>query len=168
MVLGYVIGAHGVRGELKVEILTTDPQRFGQLDRIYLGRDDDTEPVPRALIGHRVHKGRALLRLEGLEDRTEAQALRGYLVQIPFEEVPPLAEDEYFEHQIVGLEVWTTAGKFLGHVSEVLYTGANEVYVVTDPAGERRNILIPAIADVVREVDLEAGRLVVELLEGLM
>jgi 16S rRNA processing protein RimM len=168
LVIGHVIGAHGVQGELKVEVLTADAQRFGQLDKVYLGINDDTEPTPRSLIGYRVHKGRVLLRLEGLEDRTAAQALRGCLVQIPYEEAPPLEEDEYFEHQILGLEVWTTSDKFLGHVSEVLYTGANEVYVITDPAGERPNILIPAIAEVVRKVDLEKGRLVVELLDGLM
>ena len=167
LVIGQVLGAHGVRGELKVEVVSADPHRFDQLNKVYLGRDEDSEPVPRSLVGYRVHKGRVLLRLEGIEDRSVAEALRGYLVQIPFEEVPPLEEDEYFEHQILGLEVWTTSGEFLGRVSDILYTGANEVYVVNDPTQDRRDILIPAIAEVVQQVDLEAGRLVIQLLEGL-
>jgi 16S rRNA processing protein RimM len=167
LAIGRINGAHGIRGELKVKVLTADAHRFDGLNRVYLGRDEDNEPVPRSLLGYRVHKGRALLRLEGIEDRSVAEALKGYLVQIPFEEVPPLEEDEYFEHQILGLEVWTTSGEFLGCVSEILYTGANEVYVVNDPTQDRRDTLIPAIAEVVQQVDLAAGRLVVQLLEGL-
>jgi 16S rRNA processing protein RimM len=94
--------------------------------------------------------------------------MRGYLVQVPREEAIPLEEGEYFEHQIVGLEVWTAAGELLGEVVDILYTAANEVYVVQVPNLSRRELLIPAIEDVVLEVDLEAGRLVVELLEGLL
>jgi 16S rRNA processing protein RimM len=105
--------------------------------------------------------------LAGCDDRAVAETLRTYLIQVPLEEAIPLEEDEYFEHQILGLEVWTAAGELLGEVAEILYTGANEVYVVRGHS-PRREILVPAIEDVVQVVDLEAGKLVVELPEGLL
>jgi 16S rRNA processing protein RimM len=76
----------------------------------------------------------------------------------------PLKEDEYYLYQIVGLEVWTNEGKFLGCVDEILFTGGNDVYVVRDGDQE---VLIPAISDVVKEVDISEGRLTVQLMEGL-
>jgi 16S rRNA processing protein RimM len=167
LIIGQVVGAHGVRGELKVQILTEDARRFGLLKQVFIGLEDE-EPVAWPLEGYRLHVGRALLKLRGCDDRSAAAALREYLVQVPREEAIPLEEGEYFEHQILGLEVWTAAGELLGEVVDVLYTAANEVYVVQGPNLTRRELLIPAIEDVVLEVDLEAGRLVVELLEGLL
>jgi 16S rRNA processing protein RimM len=134
---------------------------------VYLG-PDGAQPVPWALDGYRLHKGRALLQLAECKDRDAAQAMRGALVQVPLEEAIPLEEGEYFEHQILGLEVWTSAGEHLGTVEEIIYTGSNEVYVVRGPGAEKQDILIPAIEDVVLQVDPEAGRLIVELPSGLV
>jgi 16S rRNA processing protein RimM len=164
LAVGRVVGAHGVLGELKVELLTDDPHRFDRLELVYVGLDGQ-EPQPRRLQGCRLHKGRALLLLDNCDDRDTAQAMRGTLIQVPLDEAIPLDEGEYFEHQIVGLEVRTVDGEVLGRVVEILYTGANEVYVVGGPG--YREILIPAIDDVVQQVDLEQGQLVVTLLEGL-
>ena len=166
LVIGQVAGVHGLRGELKVDILTDDPHRFGLLERVFVGLEDE-EPVPWLLEGYRLHKGRALLKLGNCDDRITADTLRGYLIQVPLEEALPLEDGQYFEHQVIGLDVWTTDGEYLGEVVEILYTGANEVYVIGGgPAG--RELLIPAIEEVVLEVDLEGGRLVVKLLEGLV
>jgi len=158
LVVGKVVAPWGTRGELKVAILTDFPDRFRELKRVYLG--------DRSLMveGHRRLGRWVILRLEGCADRNSAEKLRGELVQIPLEEAVPLSEDEYYIYQIVGLEVWTKEGEHLGRVSEVLFTGANEVYVVEGGQGE---ILLPAIEDVIKEVDLEGGRLVVEPLEGM-
>ena len=167
LIIGQVSGAHGLRGEVKVATLTDDPQRFGALKQVFMGGEDE-EPVPWALEGVRLHKGQALLQLEGCHDRAAAQALRGQLVQVPLEEAIPLEEGEYFEHQIIGLEVWTEAGECLGKVAHIIYTGANEVYVVHGVEPARPELLIPALEGVVLELDLESGRLVVELPEGLV
>lgn len=166
LVVGKVKGAHGLRGELKVEILTEDPHRFGLLKRVFIGLEEE-EPVPWILEGFRLHKGQALLVVQGCQDRSSAEALRGQLVQIPLEEAIPLESDEYYEYQILGLEVWTSSGEFLGRVADIIETGANDVYVVAGPAPGHTEILLPAIEEVVVEIDLEAGRLVVELPEGL-
>ena len=167
LAVGLVVGAHGLRGELKVKLLTDDPHRFGRLDRVFIGLEG-TQPVPRPLVSYRLHRGRALLRLQGCDDRVAAETLRGYLVQVPLDEAILLEEGEYFEHQILGLDVWTISGRDLGRVTEIIYTGANEVYVVRGTGADRRELLIPAIKDVVLEVDPDAGRLVVELPQGLV
>lgn len=167
LAVGLIVGAHGMRGELKVELLTDEPDRFGKLERVFLGPEDE-EPVPWMLEGYRLHKGRALLRIQGCSDRPTAQALRGNVVQVPFEEAIPLDEDEYFEHQILDLDVLTESGEHLGKVVEIIHTGSNDVYVVQDAGTRSRQILIPAIEEVVLLVDLEAQRLVVELPDGLL
>lgn len=167
LVVGQVIGAHGLQGELKVTILTDDPHRFGLLETIFVGMEDK-EPEPRHLEGYRIHKGNALLKIEGCNDRAAAEALRGELVQVLLSDALPLRDGEYFEHQILGLDVWTTSGERLGEVVEIIYTGANDVYVVRDPDLGHREILIPALEDVVLEIDLDTGRLVAELPAGLL
>jgi 16S rRNA processing protein RimM len=142
LVVGKIVAPWGVRGEVKVAIETDFPERFKRLKRVYLGE-----------------------KATSCDDRNAAEKLRGHLVQIPIEEAMPLDEDEYYVYQIVGLDVWTAEGEHLGRVSEVLFTGANDVYVVQGDKGE---ILIPAVEDVVLEVDLTGGRLTVELVEGLI
>ncbi|MBC8264225.1 MAG: 16S rRNA processing protein RimM [Anaerolineales bacterium] len=161
LVIGRVAKPWGMWGEVKVEVMTDFPDRFSLLRKVYLG----PEAVPFALKGFRLHKGAALLKLEGCHDRTTVEKLRGQLVQIPIEEAIPLEQDEYYEHQIVGLAVWTAGGEYLGKVDEVISTGANDVYLVR---GEGREVLIPAIEDVVLEINLAQGRMVVELMEGLI
>jgi 16S rRNA processing protein RimM len=146
---------------LKVEIMTDFPDRFALLRKVYLG----PKAVPFALEGFRLHKGSALLKLEGCHDRAAVEKLRGQLVQIPIEEAMPLEEGEYYEHQIVGLAVWTAGGEYLGKVDEIIFTGSNDVYVVR---GEGREILIPAIENVVLEINLAKRRLIVEMMEGLI
>ena len=166
LAVGRVVGVHGVRGELKVAILTDDPHRLGRLERVLVGLEGQ-EPVAWLLEGVRLHKGHALLKLSHCDDRDAAETLRGHLILVPLDQATPLGEGEYYEHQIVGLEVWTVAGEHLGEVVEILYTGANDVYVVRRPGPGHREILIPAIAGVVLEVNLASGRLIVELPDGL-
>ena len=160
--VGQVVKPHGVRGEVAVEVLTDFPGRFALLERVYLSEDD---PRPVALESVRFHKGRALLKLGGYDDRTAVEALRGELVLVPIDEAMPLEPDQYYQDDLIGLEVWTTDEEYLGQVVEILETGANDVYIVQ---GERGEILLPAIADVIQWIDLEENRMVVELMEGLI
>ena len=167
LVVGQVVGAHGVGGELKVQVLSEDPHRFGRMEQVYIGLEED-EPEPRVLERFRLHKGNALLKLAGCDDRDTAALLRGYLLQVPIEDAIPLEEGEYYEYQILGLKVWTVSGEHLGKVVEVLVTGANDVYVVHGTYPGHGEILIPALESVVLEIDLEAARMVVDLPEGLL
>ncbi len=163
LIVGRVLGGRGLSGEIKVEIMTDFPDRFHSLSRVYLG--EEARPYTVEKVRLRQDNRQVFLKLKGCSDRDAAQKLRGQLVQIPIEEAMPLGEDQYYIYQILGLIACTTEGERLGVVREVLFTGSNEVYVVQD--GERE-ILIPALEDVVLEVDLEKKQLVVELPAGLI
>jgi 16S rRNA processing protein RimM len=161
--IGRIVQPHGVRGEVSVEVLTDFPERFDTIEVVYLGSASEAEA--RQVKTSRWHQDRVLLSFEGCEDRTAAEELRGLLVQIPAEEVMPLPEGEYYAHDLIGLDVLTVEGETLGRVNDILFTGANEVYVVVGPRGQ---ILLPAITDVVERVDLSAGQIVVRLMDGLV
>ena len=159
--VGRVRRPHGVRGELRVELLTNYPERLSHHEVLYLG--EELRPYPLESV--RFHQDVALIKLVGCEDRDQADLLRGQLVQVPFEDAVPLDEGEYYDFQIIGAEVVTEAGESLGRVAEVLETKANDVYVVLGPRGE---VLIPVVEHVVQEIDLDAGRILVKLMPGLL
>jgi 16S rRNA processing protein RimM len=151
----------GVQGELLLEILTDFPRRLLQAERVYAGREHRAHTVASL----RCHGEEMLLRLEDISDRDRAETLRGEALFIRTDDLPPLPPGVFYLHQIEGLEVITEQGENLGRVKEILKTGANDVYVVQ---GEKGEILLPAIPQVIREVRLEEGRMVVRLLEGLI
>ncbi len=160
LAIGQVIGPRGVRGELRLAILTDAPERFHQLKRVFLGE----EHKPHFVEGARLHVGQALLRLRGITDRSAAEIWRGAYVYVALADALPLEQDEYYYHQIVGLAVETAQGEPLGSVRGVLATGGNDVYVIASAQGE---LLLPAIKSVILEVDLEAGVMRVCVPEGL-
>jgi 16S rRNA processing protein RimM len=155
-----ILTSFGVHGELRAEILTEFPERFAGLQTVYLSE----EAQPYSLESSRLQRGQVILKLQGIDTPEQAAKLRGQLVQVPVEEAVALPEGQYYLYQIVGLAVETTAGEPLGHVTDVLFTGANDVYVVR---GERGELLVPAIEQVVKQVDLEHGRLIIEPLQGM-
>ena len=163
--VGRVLRPHGVRGELRVEIITDYPERLAQHIHFFLAHPNSPATVRRYAVERlRYHKETLLLKLEGCDDRDGAEQLRGMLVQIPIEDAVPLEEGEYYLFQLVGAQVETEGGESLGQITDVIETGANDVYVVRGPRGE---ILIPAIDEVVVELDLESKRMVVVLLPGM-
>ncbi len=164
LAVGMIIGPHGLRGELKVEIHSDNPARFDPGNRLWLGQDLEEMKI----ISSRPHKGQTLLILSGVADRTAAEAMSGEWLFIPEQEAAELEPDTYYVHDIVGAAVQTADGRMLGVVKEVLFTGANEVYVVTPPDAPDREILIPAIADVIQHVDLAEGVITINLLPGLL
>jgi 16S rRNA processing protein RimM len=150
-----------VRGEVRVALDTDHPEHLAPPLHVYLG----PERTPYAIEGARLDRSDALLHLAGLENREQADALRGLEVAIRADEASPLQPGEFYIHQVIGLQVWTEAGVPLGKVVEVIETGANDVYVVRGPTGE---VLVPAIRDVVVEIDPPSGRMIVRPLEGML
>jgi 16S rRNA processing protein RimM len=151
---------------MRVEVLTELPERLTWLEHVYLARDPDEQNPDRATVEKvRLHKEQALLQLEGIATLEAAEALRSMLLLIPLEEALPLEEDEYYFYQLEGLDVYTDDGERLGVLQEVLETGANEVFIV---AGARGELLLPNTLEVVQEIDLEAGRITVHILPGLL
>jgi len=161
LAVGRMIGPHGVRGEIKVKQLTDFPERFATGSLLFV----EGEPFQREIVSSRPHKGVLLIKFSGLDDRNAVESLRGKYLFIAREEAVVLGENEYYEDELIGLRVETMTGELLGELTEVIWTGANEVYVVQGPRGE---ILLPAIAEVVQEVDVEGGVMRVTLLPGLL
>lgn len=160
LVIGRVVAPHGVRGELKVRVESSDPDRWESLERIYLGE----ERTPFDVLGVRWQVRQALVKLQGVADRNAAEALRGAYVAVRAEDGQPLAENEFYYHQLEGLRVIADSGETLGRLTQVRATGANDVYVVVGASGE---LLLPAIRQVVLKVDLQAGTMLVHVPEGL-
>lgn len=159
MTIGTILGTHGIRGEFKVRLQTDDPEHLLTLKRIYLGN----EATPRTVLGVRLHAGNALMRLQGISSPETVERFRGTPLRIRGSDARPLAADEYFLYQMVGLEAFDEAGNRLGRVTDVMETGANDVLVIAPEAGGA-DLLLPSHPDVVIEMDPGAGRVVVRLL----
>jgi 16S rRNA processing protein RimM len=162
LAVGRVQRPHGVRGELRMEILTDYPARLSRLKTLYLGE----RHLPYPLESVRLHHNLALIKVAGIDDRTAADETRGLVVYVAIEDAVPLEEHEVYEHALEGLEVITDEGEPLGEIVELFTApGANDVLVVHGPRGE---ILIPVTEEVVVSVDLDAGQLVIHPLPGLL
>lgn len=163
LAIGSIVAAHGIRGEVKVAVMTDFPERFRPGATVYLGSPDSAVPV--RIQASRPHGDRMLVKLNSVPDRNAAELLRDQYLLIPEAEAMQLGEHENYVHDLIGLDVETAAGEPLGKLTEVLTTPANDVYVVTGPDGE---VLLPALRDVILKVDLAAQRMTVALPEGLL
>lgn len=161
LAVGFLRRPHGVQGEILMDVHTDFPGRLKAGRKLFLGQ----EHVPVTLTGIRPHGDRMLIRLEGIETPETAGRYRNTWLFSRTKDLPPLPEGHYYQHQLLGLEVLDEAGRSIGSVTEILETGANDVYVVTDQAGHET--LLPAIPEVILEINPEAGILRVHLLEGL-
>ena len=159
MVVGRVLGAWGIRGEIKVEPHTDVPERFSPGTLLYL------DGSPARVLKSRPHKTGLVVTLDVVADRNKAESLKGASLAVPREQVGPLPEGSYYHFEIIGIGVWTEQGEHLGEVLQILATGSNDVYVVRDSS--ERESLVPALPDVVLSVDTDEGRMVVRLPEGL-
>lgn len=166
MIVGRILGAHGLRGEVKIESHTDFAERFAVGREVLVGQ----ELALARIATSRPHKNAFLVRFQEVADRTEAEALRNQWLYIPDEAAMELDEDSFWVHDIIGLAVQTEEQRLLGEISDVLFTGANEVYVVTPAPGinQGKDLLIPALADVVQTVDLTEKLVTVRLLPGLL
>ncbi len=167
LVLGKVLRPHGVRGELRVQLMTDYPERIANLEFIYLGSDPMQEKADRYhLKAMRRNKGYGLLTLHGIRDRNTAETLRDLLVMVDIAHAVPLDEGEIYLYQLIGMCVHTDAGSVLGDITDIIETGANDVYVVqSEDYGE---ILIPITDETLIETNINARKIVVKLPEGLL
>ncbi len=154
--VGFVRAPRGLRGELSVEPLTDFAERFQPGAAVWAAG------VSYTVAGVRPHHNALLVQFEGIESREQAEPLRGLLLEVPDVTLTPLEQDRYYRFQIVGMDVVDTEGAPLGRIEEVLETGANDVYIVHDAESE---LLIPAIDSVIQDVDIDANRMVVRLLD---
>ncbi|MEX0626766.1 MAG: ribosome maturation factor RimM [Chloroflexota bacterium] len=146
-----VLGAKGLAGSLRIEALTDHPERLAAGASIWIEDETSSRMILEAGFGGRV----PVLRLEGISDRAAAEQLAGRYLEASAEPLPP---DTYYWHQLIGLAAIDETGNELGQVVEIFRAGENEVYRIEGPAGE---LLVPALREVVRSIDVGSGRMVV-------
>lgn len=162
LAVGRLRKPHGLRGDIRMEVLTDFPERLEKGMQLYVGE----EYQPMKLRSLKLQDTFVLVSFEGYDTPEQAAELRSKLVYVTSADRPSLEEGEYYHHQLIGLETVTEDGRVLGTVAEILETGANDVLVVRPVSGPE--ILLPMLDEVVLDVDLEAGRMVVKPLPGLI
>ncbi len=162
--VGTVARAQGRRGEVVVNPLTDEPERFGRLERVLLRRGGTV--VPFAIEAYRLHRGRPVLKLAGVSDISSAEALVGHELRIAEDELLPLDDGGYYHFQLAGYEVWDRREGCLGRVEDVLATGGTDLLVVRDRA--QREILVPFCRAICRRIDARLRRIETLVPEGLV
>jgi 16S rRNA processing protein RimM len=167
LVVGRVVRAHGVTGELVVEIRTDDPDtRFAPGTTLRAKPSRGGPERDYVVDSAREHSGRLLVRLDGVADRSAADSLRGTLFLVDSADLPPIEEpDEFYDHQLEGLQVVTTTGTPVGSVAEVLHTAAGELLSVRSEAGE---VLVPFVSAIVTAVSLADQTIEIDPPDGLL
>jgi len=159
LIVGHILAPWGIHGEVKVEVVTDFPERFASGKVVYLNG------YPLEIEKCRPHKQHLLVKLATVDSVEAAEKLRGQDLTIPSTELYCLPDGQYYAFQLIGLKVVTTEGETLGRITDIMSTASNDVYIVE---GKRGDILIPSIEDVVKSIDLEKGKIVIEAIEGLL
>jgi len=162
--IGKIAGTYGYKGMVRIIPLTDFPERFEELKRVIISHRGAIEEM--LVEASRPYGQTCLLKLKGIDNREDAQDYRNALLQVEPDQLYPLPEGYYYHFQLQGLSVYDEEKGLLGELTEILETGANDVYVVKSE--EYGEILLPAIKEVVLEVNLEAGKMQVRLLPGLI
>ena len=162
--VGVITSTHGIRGEVKVFPTTDDPQRFRKLKDVLLDTGRGLQPMEVEQV--RFFKNMVIVKFKGLDSIDDVEIFRGRDLLVSRENAVELGPDEYFIADLIGLLVVTDEGERLGTLTDVLQTGANDVYVVKTDAG--KEILLPAIKQCILDTDPEAGKITVHVLDGLL
>ncbi|MEG2639017.1 MAG: ribosome maturation factor RimM [Clostridiales bacterium] len=160
--VGRIVAVHGIKGEVKVASLSSNPRRFKKGSKLTIEKTGELAAIATV----RPQNDLFLIRFEGVEDRNTAEILKGSMLQIPQEDAAPLPHGEYYFFQLEGLEVITEEGESLGTITDLMANGANDVYRVD--MGNNDYLLLPALKQVVKKVDLENKKMTVALLPGLL
>lgn len=162
--IGQIVNTNGLKGVVKVNPFTDDISKFEELKYVYIQLKNELKKVKIEQV--RYNKNQVLLKLEGIDSIEEAEKYRNFYLKTEKESQEDLGEDTYYIVDLIGLDVYTDKNEYLGKIEDVFPTGSNDVYVVKDNLGKQ--ILIPAIADVVKEVDLKNKKMIINLIPGLI
>ena len=168
--IGQIVNTFGIKGMVKVKSFTDDIKRFDRLEKIYVFKGDGKN-VNKIQMQYEIeevkyHKEMVLMKLKGIDNPEDANSLRNYYINVKREDEPELEEGTYYIVDLLGLEVYSDEGNHLGKVDDIYNTGSNDIYVVKDELGKQ--LLLPAIADVIKEINIDEKKIVVHILEGLL
>jgi 16S rRNA processing protein RimM len=157
--IGEILTPRGTNGHFRVRVFTDFPERFNPQSRIYIDRQ------PKTIEASVFQKGYFIIKVDGIDSPEDALGLQGKQVEIHSSQLKPLADGQYYHFQLIGLSVYTVEGESLGSIKQILSYPGNDVYLVEGEMGE---VLIPAVDDVVKRIDIEQGRIVVKAIDGLL
>lgn len=161
--LGQIVNVKGLKGEVKVNPFTEKINRFETLKTILVKMKNENKEFEIEKVSY--HKNQVILKLKGINTIEEAETLRNCYILVNRSDLEPLAEGVYYIADLIGLEVYTEDGIALGKVDDIYNTGSNDIYVVKDELGKQK--LLPGIPEVIKNVDLDNGKIIVNLIEGL-
>lgn len=164
--VGKIVNTHGIAGEVRV-ISETDFQeeRFTKGSILYIKKDQHSTPLPYIVESHRKHKQFDLLKFKDHPTINDVESLKGTKLYVNKEQLTPLGENEFYYHEIIGCEVFTESGELIGQVKEILSPGANDVWVVKT---KDKDVLLPYIEEVVKEINIENRSIVIHVMDGLI
>lgn len=162
--IGQIINTFGIKGFVKVIPFTDDIKRFDNLEKVYVKTKKEIKEYEIEEVKY--HKNMVLIKFKGINKLEEANLLRESYLKIDRKDSIPLEEDAYFIVDLIGLEVYTEEGVLLGRLEDIFNTGSNDIYVVKDELGKQ--VLLPAIAEVIKEINVENKKIIVHLLNGLV
>ena len=165
LVIGKILRPHGVRGELRMQMMTDHPEHLPALERIYIGKSPDDRLQELRLKHVRFNKTYALLTIEGCSTRDQADQLRSKMAMIDINDAAPLEDGQYYLFELIGMRVCAD-GRDIGCVKEVLETGANDVYIVESE--QYGDILVPAHQETITEIDFHSDTIRMSLPAGLL
>ncbi|QED47520.1 ribosome maturation factor RimM [Cytobacillus dafuensis] len=165
--VGKIVNTHGIRGEARI-ISKTDfaAERYKSGNKLFLFMPDSNLPLELTVKSHRTHKNFDLLTFEGYDNINQIEKLKGGILKVSESQLGELNQDEYYYHEIIGCTVTTLDGDELGKIREILSPGANDVWVIKGKGG--KEILIPYIEDVVKEVNIKEKSVIIDPIEGLL
>lgn len=162
--IGQIVNTFGIKGQVKVNPFTEDIKKFDKLNEIYVEKKKELQLFQIENVNYNKHT--VILKLKGIDTIEQAEEYRNCYIKIDREKEEKLPEGVYYIVDLLGLDVYTDEGKLLGKVDDIYNTGSNDIYVVKDELGKQ--ILLPGIEEVLKQVDLENKKIIVHIIEGLI
>lgn len=162
LIIGKIVNTHGVRGELRVQPLTDNIDRFGDLNTVYLGSSKEA----KTLKSYRLHKSFVLIKFKEHEDINEVLKYKNQYIYINIEDRVSLPEDSYFIYELLDMKVYDMDDNYLGEISDVLQGLSNDVYIIKKTDGGEA--MIPAVKEFIKNIDLENKKMSISPIEGMI
>ncbi|MEW9122522.1 MAG: ribosome maturation factor RimM [Thermotaleaceae bacterium] len=163
--VGQIVNTQGIRGEIRVYPLTDYKERFEEIDWFYI---DENREIKYYIEGVRYKNELVILKLKGIDDINDAEKLKTKYLTLPKTLGRKLPKDTYYIVDLIGLEVYTDTGDYLGNIKDVIQAAGNDVYEIVHEKDPKKNILIPAVGEFIKEVDLSKKQMIVQLIEGFI
>ena len=161
--LGQIVNVKGLKGEVKVNSFTDDNTKFERIPKVFLKQKGTLKEYEIEKVGY--SKNQVIIKFKNINSVEEAETLRNSYIVVDREIFGELPEGTYYIADLIGLDVYTESNEYLGKVDDIFSTGSNDVYVVKDELGKQK--LLPGIEDVIKLIDIESGKIIVNLIEGL-